>query len=484
MVTLFAPGIPIQDSQVKSAEIRNNFDALYDKIKTLEPRALSPEGVGVLILGGPVYFRGSDAILYDEFLNPISGKLSLIRFNDTIINLKTNNGYKTIKNPDGTLSRQEIIGISPFPSINTFKEVMISLNFQGRLVFTEGATVSTSPISKPYEIAFDDKEIPICLITLQQSGSLSEFRNISQVDIVDIRPVITTAFQNNLDTGTLQSVVSDNANRIKLLEQKKADDRLKVRVVLPEQLELDNTKTTNKKVEILSGNCYIDRKLVKYPGGFIDITTSMAPTNANYYNLAVLALNTSGGIEVTHGVSHSNQYLVQYPATYLDGGVFSPPSAKIPLAIVRYRAANSSGTQDIKPIVSEIFADPSFDVNGNVTTGFRFNYDLSIVEFISSIEFVIEIPLDIVSPATLLTVGNEIDLFDSNTRPFRCTITQLGTYNSSTKTQNVQVNRTFINTLSSPNSINGLSLNSSPKCRNISTHLDIVEDVRPFAQME
>lgn len=497
MTVLFKEGIPAQDTPIRSVEIRDNFSALYDKLKTLEARATSPESTQILVNGGPVYFRAGNSLLFDKFGAPISGAQQLVLFQTSLIDLATANGFRTIKNPNGTLSKEAVYGgISPFESTGLFREILITLNNQGRLSFTEGATTTTG-LSRPFDIAFDDSEVPICLVVVQQSGQLlqsGQLAAIRQIDLTDVRPVITTAFQNNLAGAELQQNVLDNQLRIEAMERSsRSTDTLKVQIPSVEKLTLDGTRTTNKKLEILSGSTYINGQQVKYAGGLIDVTQDLtSPLPVDNFAVAFVALNTAGSIVLYHGTpsdSSSDPELVQLPAAVQDGyGNLTPPADVVPLALVYYRMNSvedvplSGTTLQIKPIVSEIFVDPTFDVNSNVTGGIRFAYAFDIVAINSPTEFVVNIPTDVTYTSVFLS-GQLVDLVDDNTRPFRRTISNnpQGTYSPVTRNMTIIVSETFVNDVSFPNTSKGISLKRNPKAVAVSNKPGtVLEDVRPF----
>ena len=96
MVSLFTENTPAENSAVQSSEIRGNFEALYDKVRTLEVRAEQPSTTSVLVLGGRGYFRAST-----------SNQLRLVNFNTTVFSFLETQGYKTKRDSEtGTLFRE------------------------------------------------------------------------------------------------------------------------------------------------------------------------------------------------------------------------------------------------------------------------------------------------------------------------------------------------------------------------------------------
>jgi len=509
MTELFVQGVPAPESLIRSAEIRNNFEALYDKLKTLECRATIPESTSVQVEGGPVYFRLGTSVLYNELGEAISGRLNFINFNTTLINLSTANGFRTIKNQDGTLSRAPITGgISPFTATGLFRELLISLTVEGKLTFTEGATTTTG-LSRPFDIAFNDSEIPIAFITIRQSGALNQsgqLQNIGQIDIKEARSFVTPAIQNNLTASEQQSVLEDNTRRISAIEGViKTTDSLKVQIPNINKLTVDGTNTTNTRIEVLSGSTYIANKFVRSPGALISLNLgpSVDPIPVNNFNKVIVALGIDGDIELFHGSpteSKANRLTTEIPLEFDDGyiqtndelnrnGELGSPPGYTPLAIVHYRANNVSDissppgfTRVVKPIVSEVFVDPSFDINNQVVGGVRFNYAFRIAAINSATEFVVNIPID-VDPNTIFFTAQEIDIFDDNTRSFRREIinSPIGTFDSPTRTMTIQVSETFVSDEIFEDAIEGISLKRNPRVVSLNLNQFVIEDVRPFA---
>lgn len=507
MTALFKEGIPAQDTPIRSVEIRDNFGALYDKLRTLEPRATTPESTQLLINGGPVYFRAGDSILYNQLGVAISGSQRLIIFQTSIIDLATANGFRTIKNPNGSLSKEPVIGgISPFEENGLFREILITLNSQGRLSFTEGATTTTG-LSRVFDIAFDDSEIPICLVVVQQFGTLNapgQLAPIRQIDITDIRPIVTTAFQNNLSGASLEQNVLDTKLRVDALEQSVVSDMLRVQIPSFEQLTLDSTTTTNRKIEIASGAAYINGKRITYPGGTILVTQDLPSGGLpiNNYAIACVALVEDsllpgvGKIVLYHSTaadSKNNPESVPLPSAVRDpsdptGLTLKAPANGVPLALLYYRMDSiASGstpgyTTQIKPIASDVFVDPTFNGDGTVSGGVRFVFAFDIVALGGPDRFTVAIPNDVDENSVFLQ-GDTIEIFDNNTRSFRRQITNnpQGTFDANTRRLSIVVSETFVNDASYPNASKGLSLKRSPKATIITKKPGVVlQDVRPF----
>jgi hypothetical protein len=273
-----------------------------------------------------------------------------------------------------------------------------------------------------------------------------------------------------------------------------SSEMLKVQIPSIEQLTLDSTKTTNTKLEILSGSAYINGKLVKYPGGMVDIKTNLTtPLPIDRFAAACVALDQSGSIVLYHGSvaeSNSEPPNVKLPAAVRDvDDNFKAPANSVPLAIVYYRMSNQEDvpgtglTLQVKPMVSDIFLDPLFDSDGNVTGGQRLVYAFDIIEIIAPNEFKVLLPVG-VSETALFLAGQEVDLFDDNSRPIRRIVAGGGAFDSITRTKVVIVDEPFVNdvTFATPTpTFRGISLRRHPKARIVSEKPGLViEDVRPF----
>jgi hypothetical protein len=169
-------------------------------------------------------------------------------------------------------------------------------------------------------------------------------------------------------------------------------------------------------------------------------TSSVDPTN-------------NSKLGVIHGTSASEpRDIIDGYASLLDG--------QIPLAYVLYRY-NTSG--DIYPLISETA------MGGNPDP--RFGYELPIVDLTllpsgACLGFTIDVSELMTS--TYYESGDNIDIFDSKTRPIRRTIVS-SIFNSLTKTVQIQVNSSF----------SEISLSRNAKARS-SKHISIIEDARPF----
>ena len=458
MADLFTPNTPTPNSPVVSAVVRNNFAALYDKIQTLEPRATTPNSTALLIAGGPVYFRSNTTT-----------QLRLINFNTTLIDLSKVQGYRTVRNLDKTLSREPLqtTGVSPWSQVGLSRELLISINSQGRLVFTEGNTITTQ-LSSPHDIYFDDSEIPICLVFIHQSGSplsgYGQLQPIQQSDITDIRPFITTAFQNNQSVADLQQMISDAISRLAATEPS-AKKTSGLSVALPTGVRMT---TTNTKIDILSGEGGINNTFFQFPGVTIDLTPS-SPLPSGYFNKAVIGLQLQNSIPtpiVIHGTSadaKANHFDVKIPSIISSTGseVIATYDSKpfLPLAIVTYRLEGASGTTTaIRPITSTTFVD-----------SYRVNYEFDILSIDSSTTLTVGIPQDLISSySSLFLKDGYVDLYDNTTRPFRRQLAATSVYADGKMTI----------TVGEP--LNELFIYRNPKVRDLAfTSRPAIEDIRP-----
>lgn len=481
MSNLFTPNVPVESSPMKSAEVRNNFTAIFDKLKTLEARATSPLATSVIIEGGPVYFRSGTAT-----------RLSLINFKTTVINLATTRGYATIKNSDGSLTREQLPsnGVSPFSTIGLFREILISLTNTGKLVFTEAAKPDSSTgLSRPFDIYFADEEVPICLIVIKQSGTLltyGQLATVEQIDITDVRPFVTTAFQNNSTVANLQDAVEDNQDRLDALEPSlRVTEALQVRLPSVEKMTIDGTLFTNTKLEVVSGDVYIGNRLLRFPGGTVDLTGADQPgyLPTNNFNKALVGLQITGSgpaLTVVHGVyvtppgandSKTDRFAVQVPISMDDGygGLFAPTGI-LPLALISYRLSSTvevpaSGpdpdrTRIIKPIISSTHID-----------NLRVDHDFDIVGINSPVEFIVQIPTD-VNPDDVFNLLQSVDIYDDNTRPLRRVVDNDAplTFDSLTRNMTIRVTESVVE----------IVLLRHAKMRAVNLHRPVIDDIRPF----
>lgn len=473
MASLFNENIPATASSIQSGELRDNFNALYDKLKTLEVRATSPESTSILIQGGPVYFR-------DGSLNT----LKYIKFPTTEFDFLQNRGYISLRDSYGTVVRDLSSTLKGPRPIGNFRylEVLVSLKSNGQLIFTESTTAQSSPLSSPFNIYYGDDEIPIALIFLD-INSAGVLQPVNQTNITDVRPFVTTAFQNNIQIADLQETVEDFGSRIEALEPTtKITDNLLVRLVPLEKRILDTTTTTNTLVEVLSGQTMTpDGYLVRYAGGYVDFAysatgdgnkrildgnTDLAGLSANIFNRALItiAYNSSSSdssdnatIAITHGAgtggSSPDALNTVFPTI---------PTNHIPLAYVSYQMA--TGTS-IHPLISdERISTKRIAWEFPIT-----NLTASSIEVDMSNYLVGSDGSEADITNIYFKVSEHVELYDANSRPFRRMIST-STYNSSTKKLTLTVNDTFT----------GISLTRSPIARSVKYHRYVVEDLRPF----
>jgi hypothetical protein len=478
MVSLFQENQPAASSAIQSAVIRDNFEALYDKVKALEVRAQNPATTSISVAGGVVYFRAST-----------SQQLQLINFNTQVLDITQTVGYKTIKNLDGSLTRtlQAFAGPSAFQSQGLFLEILVSLRSNGLLTFTESYTSQNNTLSSPFNIYKDDAEIPIALVILEKTAA-GVLQPIVQDRIKDVRPFLSPALQNNQQVTTIENTVNDNVARITKLEPSlRTTNACRVRLLPIDKRVADGTTTTNTQVEVLSGHVYSPtNQRVKFWGATVDFSVSASttfPTGtrvkaaatpallANQWNKALICLqytnllpnNETGELVVIHGTQSSSPSLVVPPTA---------GATQIPLAMVIYRF-NSGGT-NIVPFVSEQFCGterlsyeftifnfvevPNTTNNPNYAAFITFDVDLSGTGFTVS---------DVTT--NIFQVGAAIELFDDSTQPLRRFITS-SSYNLTTQVANITVSNSFVE----------ISSLRNPKVRSTSKHIPFIDDLRPF----
>lgn len=343
MVSLFTENTPAENSAVQSSEIRENFEALYDKVRTLEVRAEQPNTTSVLVLGGPVYFRAST-----------SNQLRLVNFNTTVFNFLEIQGYKTKRDSEtGTLFREQqgFSGPSSFESQGLFLEVLVSLQSNGRLTFTEAIAGQNNELSSPFNIYFDDSEIPIALIILEKNAE-GVLQSIPQLRIREARGFVTTSYQNNQQVAAIDQQTQENTARIQIAETGlRVTDSLATRLLPQGKRIADLTTETNTKVEVLSGKFYdaVNQNYVRFAGATVDFSTLPANTSRNVdagvgalglsperYNKATISLLHTG---VGTGGENS-ELVVSHGLGGLDPAAISPPigpADSIPLASVLYK---------------------------------------------------------------------------------------------------------------------------------------------------
>jgi hypothetical protein len=476
MASLFQPNQPAPSSPLQSDVIRDNFDSLYDKLKTLELRAQSPATTSLIVTGGPVYFRPGT-----------SQQLSFLNFNTKVVNILTATSYKTKKNLDGTLYRelQLAAGPSNFQVEGLFLEVLISIQNNGQVVFTEALAGQNNQLSSPFNIYIADSEVPIAFVVLKKTveGALLP---IEQTDIREARAVVSPAFQNNPQVSEVEAQVEDQATRISSLEGGlQVTNNLLVKLPSVGKLIADNATTTNTIVEVLSGSAYLqdDGYLLRFAGARVDfkatppsvgfpntprIISASIPSFVNgNYNKALIGVQYSGSyvdgenaeLVVTHGTAAPAADQVVEPII---------PADTIPLAFVLYRTTAT----DVYPLISTTSIG-----------AIRISYEFIITDLISvptsdpSDPAYITLEVDLSSESytetyvtgTLFQVGDPVDIFDTNTRYLRRFVQNI-TYNVTTKKALVTVNNSFTE----------ISLPRSPKIRSVSQHLNIIEDLRPF----
>lgn len=485
MVSVFKENIPAANSSLQSAEIRGNFEALYDKLRTLEVQATDPVSTSLLVLGGPVYFRSST-----------NNQLKLIKFNTKILDLTTTFGYKTKKDGYGSLYRelQSFRGLSAFQTEGLILEIAIFISPSGQLTFTESLSAQSNRLSSPFNIYFDDSEIPIALLFVEKNGE-GVLQVIRQTDVTDIRPVITSAFQNNTQSATIENQVQDNTTRIDTIETSLGIvDSLRVRLVPTAKLTADGTTSSNTRVEALSGSAWIgsiSTKLLKFAGAYIDFSpaaiasTGVVPASTpvgvtGQWNRGIVYLEydplstdstNNSKIGVVHGTAASEpRYIIDAYATL--------PANSIPLSYVLYKY-NTSTT--LRPLISQ--KDMATN-NSNISD--RIGFELPIVNLTASIlstEVFVDLTIDVsellpyyantaalgsATTSTYFKVNDNIDMIDSNTKSIRRVIYS-SVFNSGTLTVKVITN----------NSFGELSLLRNPKARSVK-HTPIVDDLRPF----
>lgn len=470
MGSLFTENIPEPNTKLQSAEIRNNFTALYDKVKSLEVRALEDNSQTIVVTGasGLIYFRSST-----------NNQLTPIPFPGDQLNLNTTIFYKTKKNQDGSLKRelQSFTGPSNFLSEGSIVEILLSLDKKARLIITESLKGQNNRLSSAhYNLFFDDSEIPLALIFLEKNND-GTLKSISQTDIRDIRPFVTSAFQNNPQTADLENTLNSNTSRIQTIEPSiKITNNLLVRLPSSEKLQYDNKSSTNTQVEVLSGRGWIGTnsgttKLLKFAGCYVDFSRNPAISTprvisantpsmiSGYWNKAIIALqyNPSSSdptensqIIISHGTENISLQQVVLP---------SLTTNTIPLACVIYRMSGS----DIIPLVS-------FSFLGDTQLSCTF----PIVE-ISSTSLIADLSQisTSINSSTITTewfpTGGFVDLDDSNTLPIRRKI-ETSSFNTTTKLLNLTL----------VNSFSDLSLDRTPYVKSVSKHIDLIEDLRPF----
>ena len=479
MGTLFTENIPAANSALQSAEIRDNFTALYDKVKALEVRASSTPNYTVNILGtdGLIYFR------------PSTGRqLKPSPFPGTQVDLTATAFFKTKQNPDGSLYRelQNFVGPSQYQSQGLIIQILVSLNQYNQPILTESLVGQNNRLSSAhFNLYFDDSEIPLALIFLQKNtdGSLQV---INQTDIADIRPFVTSAFQNNLQNAEQEALGLDNQVRINAIEPAiLTTNSFLVKLPTVAKLEADGTLLTNTLLEVISGKAWCGgntglTKLLKFGGCFVDFSRNPSSVSrvfsantpaliANYWNKAIITLiYDSSSTDVTE---NAKVVVVHGTSNIILSSVILPslPSNAIPLATIVYRM-NSSGT-DIVPFT-----------NQQTLGSYLLNHTFPIVSLTAAptstsglayISFTLDLSQTTASASDITTlwfqVGGVIDVSDSNTPTIRRVIAS-NSFNPTTRLLTVTVTNNF----------SEISLTRTPVAKSVSQHVDLVEDLRSF----
>lgn len=459
---VFIQGEPKSKDKLSAKVIRDNFDALYQQLKTLEPRATEIISSSILIEGGPVYFKANS-----------SSQLKFINFQTSLIDLKTAQGYRTQINEDGSKDRVLLPakGISPFLTgqLGFYREVLVFLSPEGRLYFTEGST-TTNGISRAFDIFMSDADIPICLVLVRNVGELNKYGqigNIQQVNIRDIRPVVSIAIQSNNQISDLQNSVSDNSDRLDILENRKTSANYFEVSIDPFAL------TSDKKLYIESGKTYIDGKYVKFPGKIIDLT--IEPNRPPFipsdnFNTALICFDVrTKDIKTIYGTSEdsvTDWRNCKYPSDVrdVDNDLITDPTI-IPLSVLTYRAIR---TDDQLP-TREIYPINNLTHIGDV----RINYEFSITSIDQdqvSIQLSEDCSEDIFNQIFESGFPTEryVEIKDDNTISFRRTIVSVISRNYNLKQKTIKLDRPLI----------GIDIKRYPKIKDLEWYKEVLEDVR------
>jgi len=477
MVTPFQTGIPATNSAVQSEPIRDNLAALYDKLQTLEVQAINPASTSVMVLAGPAYFRAGT-----------SNQLKLINFNTTIFDFTTAFGYKTQRDAYGNLYRAQQLSAGPsaFQTQGLYLQVLLSLQPSGQLTFIESLAGQNNALSSPFNICFDDSEIPLALIILQKTTA-GVLQPIAQTNISEARPFVSTAFQNNTQVASLDSQVQDNTNRIIALEPALyTTTSLMTTLPLPDKLAADLTTTTNKLVEVFSGTARAGSAAVpqlKFAGGRVNFSTGSGPSDsfgnynggttaftANYWKKALIGLQYN--IASTDPTQNATLVFVHSSAAGSPSQIVSPtlPVNTVPLSYVLYQM-NAAGT-DIVPLTS------TQAVDGYVATRLTYEFPITNLQAVpTNANTYSTLIADLTGTgfsasyvtSTVFPTNSAIEIFDSNTRPIRRFVGAVS-FNATTNLVTIQVT----------NSFTGITLLRSPQVRSVSNNLQLIEDLRPF----
>lgn len=421
MVSPFIENIPSPNSALVSSEIRDNFSALYDKVKTLEVQSYQ-DSTSIRILSGPVYFRsGSDQ------------QLKLVKFPEIILDLNQATSYKTTKDAYGVISRslQSFKGLSSFQSEGPLMEILVSANANGQVVITESTSAQNNKLSSPYNIFFDDSEIPLSLIFVEKNSE-GTLQVVTSTDISEVRPVITTAFQNNEQVSAIENSLNDTIERVSALEPSAwSTDNLKLRFIPTTKLTADGTTTTNTKVEVLSGKAFVNGMLLTFAGGYVDFaigsttntalrtyTAGTTTGSALYWRRALVSLeyNASTGdvtdnaiLRITHGTENASPSGASKP---------SLPANNYPIGYVLYRSMIPATS--IYPILDSALVDA-------VRVSYEFAItNMTILPSGATVEFLIDVGTAVVYSD--FSAADDVEIFDSNTRPIRRKIQSSSAY--------------------------------------------------------
>lgn len=449
---------PAKGEKISSQVIRQNFNYLYNCLKTLDVTPTQPISKYVYIKGGILYYSNNN-----------SEKLQIIKINDMLFEF--DRGFKTIFNPDGTLSREEIThnGLSPFNinEVGYYREVLIILKNDGRFYFIEGRT-SRDNISRPYDFCVYSNEIPIAIIKVQHSGEIGkphQINPIEEYDILDVRPFISIPYERDFNLTQLNFNIDRINNRINRLEYNSIVNDYFMPVIDEYNLPED------KKIYIYPAKCYVDGRLIKFYGGVIDFTLPEFRPNFNYqgcYNSCLIYYDViEDKINVIHGetedcvVDYRN---VQYPARVRDlNRNLYVDNTKIPIAVVIYRAFNDA------QVTREIYPINSYTHCGNVRISHKYN--------------IIDIDNDIIK----VRIDNDVDI---------SVFEQLFSVNSNNKNNimiednsNICTRRIIavienniterIKILKLDKKIQNIERYLSPKAIDLLYHREVIEDVRP-----
>jgi hypothetical protein len=469
MVSLFKQGVPAEKGSIQSSEIRGNFEALYDKVRALEVRAEETPSTSVVVEGGNVYFRSSS-----------TNQLKLVQFYTKVYNIANEYGYQTIRNQDGTLSRLAMNsrGPSNFQSQGAFIEVLISIDKNGTILFTESLKPQNEIRSAPYNIYFDDSEIPLSLIFLEKNTN-GILQPIRQEYIYDRRPFVTTAFQNNQTATEVEQQVEDNKQRIEYLEETTAGKVANFRISIPNSNKLlaDGTSGNNRQFIVNAGTAVYGSTILKFAGGRINFSSIPSTTRrvfnafpvtvtANYYVRCIIGLQYNPSAPNPLDENSTLVFLYGTPAATIDSTMLPPlVGGVVPLYEFLYR---------INQTATDIYPVNDFETLGSEQVSFEFplvelvkvpgGYDAyNIVEVdLSDYEYTSSYVENMFQP------DKYIDIFDDQNNMIRRYISSVG-YSEETKIAQITVDDSFTD----------ISLLRNPKVR-AQQHWDILKDIRPF----